>query len=120
MGKSLDEKTKNDVFAFIALYLILLILVTFLLSFDPVNGEAVSIMTDLGEDTSVHSFSANFTASLSCLSNIGPGIDAVGPYSCFAGYNWFSTLLLTFTMLMGRLEILPVIILFTPRTWKRT
>lgn len=119
-GKSLDEKTKNDVFAFIALYLILLMVVTLLLSFDPVNGETVSIMTDLGQDTSVHSFSANFTASLSCLSNIGPGIDAVGPYSSFAGYNWFSTLLLTFTMLMGRLEILPVIILFTPRTWKRT
>ena len=119
-GKSLDEKTKNDVFAFIALYLILLMVVTLLLSFDPVNGQTVSIMTDLGQDTSVHSFSANFTASLSCLSNIGPGIDAVGPYSSFAGYNWFSTLLLTFTMLMGRLEILPVIILFTPRTWKRT
>ena len=58
-GKSLDEKTKNDVFAFIALYLILLMSVTLLLSFDPVNGQTVSIMTDLGVDSSVHSFSAN-------------------------------------------------------------
>ena len=119
-GKSLDERTKNDVFSFIALYLILLLVVTLILSFDPVNGTTVSIVTDLGKDISTHSFSSNFTASLSCLSNIGPGIDAVGPYSSFAGYNWFSTLLLTFTMLMGRLEILPVLILFTPRTWTRT
>lgn len=119
-GKSLDERTKNDVFSFISLYLILLMVVTLILSFDPVNGTEVSIVTDLGKDVSTHSFSSNFTASLSCLSNIGPGIDAVGPYSSFAGYSWFSTLILTFTMLMGRLEILPVLILFTPRTWKRT
>ena len=119
-GKSLDEKTKNDVFSFIALYLILLMTVTLILSFDPVNGSTVTLVTDLGVDESTHSFSANFTAALSCISNIGPGIDAVGPYSSFAGYNWFSTLVLTFTMLLGRLEILPVLILFTPRTWKKT
>ena len=119
-GKGLDEKTKNDVFAFIALFLILLMIVTLIISFDPVNGTTSTLSTDIDNDTFTHSFSTNFTAALSCISNIGPGLDAVGPYSCFAGYNWFSTLILTFTMLLGRLEILPVLILFTPRTWKRT
>ena len=118
-GKSLDEKTKNDVFSFVALYLFVLMIVTLILSFDPVNGSTVSIVTDLGTDTSVHGFSSNFTAALSCISNIGPGIDAIGPYSSFAGYNWFSTIILTFTMLLGRLEIFPVLILFNPRTWKK-
>jgi len=119
-GKSLDEKTKNDVFSFVALYLFVLMIVTLIISFDPVNGTSIAITTDLGVDTTTHGFSSNFSAALSCISNIGPGIDAVGPYASFAGYNWFSTLILTFTMLIGRLEILPVLILFTPRTWKRT
>ena len=119
-GKSLEEETKNDVFSFVALYLFVLLIVTLILSFDPVNGTTSLTVTDLGVDVSTHSFSSNFTAALSCISNIGPGIDAVGAYGSFAGYSWFSTLILTFTMLLGRLEILPVIILFTPRTWKRT
>ena len=120
-GKSLEEKTTNDVFSFIALYLFLLLIVTLVLSFDPISGTTqAQYITDLGAEAPTHGFASNFTAALSCMSNIGPGIEAVGPYASFAGYNWFSTLVLTFTMLIGRLEIFPVIILFTPRTWKRT
>ena len=118
-GKSLDEKTTNDVFSFITLYVFILISVTLLLSFDAVNGSAVGVISDAGEYTVTHSFSSNFTAALSCISNIGPGIDAVGPYASFALYSWFSKLILTFTMLIGRLEILPVLILFNPKTWRR-
>ncbi len=106
-GKSLDEKTKNDVFAFITLYLFLILAVVLLLSFDPSNHDAE------------HGFFSNFSAALACISNIGPGFEAVGPYASFACYNAFSKIVLTFTMLLGRLEILPVIILFTPRTWKK-
>ena len=79
--------------------------------------------TDLkesGVNEVTHGFFSNFSAALSCISNIGPGFEAVGPYGSFAGYNDFSTLVLTFTMLLGRLEILPVIILFTPKTWKKS
>jgi trk system potassium uptake protein TrkH len=120
-GKSLEEKTTNDVFAFFTLYLFFLLTATLILSFDPINGTYVAVSSDIGGSYMVeHGFLSNFTASLSCLSNIGPGFEAVGPYSCFAGYNWFSTLILTFTMLLGRLEILPVLILFTPRTWKKS
>ena len=123
-GKTLEEKTTNDVFSFITLYGFVLMLVVLLLSLDPVNGSTVAVSSDLSATLNksevTHGFFTNFSAALSCISNIGPGFEAVGPYCNFAGYNWFSTLLLTITMLIGRLEILPVMILFTPRTWKRT
>lgn len=118
-GKTLDEKTTNDVFSFITLYFFILMLVTLILSFDPINGQEVKIVSDMGEYTVKHGFFSNFSASLTCISNVGPAFEAVGPYASFAGYNWFSTLILTFTMLIGRLEILPVFILFAPRTWKK-
>lgn len=119
-GKSLEERTTNDVFAFITLYLFVLLVTVLILSFDPVNGTVTTISSDMGTYTVTHDFFTNFSASLSCLSNIGPGFEAIGPYASFAGYSIFSKLVLTFTMLIGRLEILPVMILFTPRTWKRT
>ena len=118
-GKSLEEKTTNDVFSFFALYLFVLLLTTFLLSFDTHNAEYF-IQSDLGEDAGSRGFFSNFSAALSCISNIGPGFEAVGPYSSFANYSYFSKLLLTLVMLMGRLEILPILILFNHRTWKRT
>jgi trk system potassium uptake protein TrkH len=66
-----------------------------------------------------HGFLSNFTAAISCMSNIGPGVEAIGPYASFSGYSGFSKILLTLTMLVGRLEILPVLILFNPKTWKK-
>ena len=119
-GKSLEEKTTNDVFSFITLYLFVLLLCTLIISFDPVNGSEIIVTSDMGSYTVKHGFFSNFSASLSCISNIGPGFEAVGPYGSFAGYSNFSKLILTFTMLLGRLEILPVMILFTPRTWRRS
>ncbi len=122
-GKSLEEKTTNAVYSFITLYSFVLLLVTFILSFDGVNDTAVTISSTLAQNGAYavnHDLFSNFSAALSCISNIGPAFNAVGPYSSFAGYNDFSTIILTFTMLFGRLEILPVIILFTPKTWKRS
>ena len=88
-GKTLEEKTTNDVFSFITLYLFILLIVVFLLSFDKAN------------DAASHGFFSNFSAALSCLSNIGPGFEAVGPYASFAGYNGFSKIILTLTMMIG-------------------
>ena len=118
-GKTLDEKTSTGVFSFVSLYLFVLLAVTLILSFDPINGETLKIVSDAGEYSVTNGFVSNFTASLSCLSNIGPGLEAVGPYSSFDGYSYFSKIVLTFTMLIGRLEILPVFILFSPKTWKK-
>ena len=118
-GKTLEQQTINDVFAFITLYFFIILGALFLLSFDPVNGTVIQTVSDAGNYEVTHGFFTNFSATLSCISNIGPGFEAVGPYSNFAGYSDFSLVILTLTMLLGRLEILPVLILFNRRTWKR-
>ena len=118
-GKALESKTINDVFAFITLYMFLLLATLFLLAFDPINGQTVTVMSDAGAYEVRHGFFSNFSAVLACISNIGPAFEAVGPYASYAGYSWFSKIVLMFTMLLGRLEILPVLILFSKRTWKR-
>ena len=118
-GKTLEMKTINEVFAFITLYFFIFIAAMFLLSFDPVNGQIISIVSDAGTYDVEHGFFSNFSAVLTCISNVGPAFEAVGPYSSFAGYSQFSKVVLTLTMLLGRLEILPVFILFNKRTWKK-
>ena len=118
-GKNLEERTINDVFAFITLYFFILVAAIFLLSFDPINGETVTIVSDAGAYTVKHGFFSNFSAALACISNIGPAFEAVGPYASFAGYSAFSKIILILTMMLGRLEILPVLILFSPKTWKK-
>lgn len=119
-GKLLEQKTINDVFAFFTLYSFIFGGALFLLSFDGVNGTAVQIVSDAGTYEVKHGFFSNFSAVLACISNVGPAFEAVGPYSSFAGYSAFSKVLLTLVMMLGRLEILPVLILFNPRTWKKT
>ena len=114
-GKILEETTTNDVFAFITLYFFLTFIIILILSCDPINGTVVNVA---GKEVT-HGFVSNFSATISCLSNIGPGLEAVGPYGSFNLYNHFSKIVLTFAMLIGRLEILPVLILFTPKTWKK-
>ena len=118
-SKTLETQTINDVFAFFTLYFFILLGVLFLLSLDPVNGQMVTVVSDAGTYEVKHGFFSNFSATVACISNVGPAFEAVGPYSSYAGYSWFSKILLSFTMLMGRLEILPVLILFNKRTWKK-
>lgn len=118
-GKTLESKTINDVFAFITLYFFIFLAAIFLLSFDPANGGVLTIVSDAGTYDIEHGFFTNFSAVLTCISNVGPAFEAVGPYSSFDRYGDFSIVVLTFTMLLGRLEILPVLILFNRRTWKK-
>ena len=118
-GKTLNAKTVNDVFAFLSLYFFILLAATFLLAFDPVCGQTVTMVSDAGTYTVKHRFFTNFSSALSCISNIGPGFEAVGPYAAFSSYTAFSKIILTFTMLIGRLEILPVLILFNRKAWQK-
>ena len=64
-------------------------------------------------------FTTNFTAVLSCISNIGPGFNEVGPYGSYAGFSDFSKFILSIEMIAGRLELFPMLILFNPKTWSR-
>lgn len=59
----------------------------------------------------------NFTAVAATLNNIGPGLAGVGPTCNFGGYGMFSKYVLMFDMLAGRLELFPMLVLFSPRTW---
>jgi trk system potassium uptake protein TrkH len=118
-GKTLSSRTINDVFAFFTLYFFIFLGVLFLLAFDPVNGQTVTIISDAGTYEVKHGFFSNFSSVLACICNVGPAFEAVGPYSSYAAFSPFSKILLSFTMLLGRLEILPVLILFNKRTWKK-
>lgn len=65
------------------------------------------------------SVTTNFTAVLTCFNNVGPGLDAVGPTGSFAGFSDLSKIVLTINMLAGRLEIFPILALFSRNAWKR-
>ena len=118
-GKTLETKTINDVFAFITLYFFIIMAAVVLLSFDPVNGQIFTVISDAGTYEVKHGFFSNFSSVLACISNIGPAFEAIGPYSSYIEYSVFSKIILTFTMLLGRLEILPVLILFNKKTWSK-
>ena len=97
----MDETVVTNTGAYLAAYVILVI-VTFLL---------------IGIDG--FSIERNFSSVISCVSNIGPGMDALGPVLSFADYSDFSTAILALVMLIGRLEIFPFLVLLTRSTWKR-
>lgn len=64
-------------------------------------------------------FTTNVTAVIATLNNIGPGLDMVGPTGNFSEFSNLSKYILMFDMLAGRLEIIPILILFHPATWRK-
>lgn len=96
-----DEKVLENTNAYLSAYVIILFVSFILVSFD-----RFSVMT-------------SFTAVLSCFNNIGPGLEAVGPTCNFGDFSWMSKLVLIGDMLAGRLEIFPILILFSRSTWGR-
>ena len=95
-GHIVDDETVRGSLTFFFLYIVLLLAGTMLVSFD-------------GFD-----LATNFTGVLSCLSNIGPGLSLVGPMGGFWMFSDFSKIVLSAAMLIGRLEIFPVLVLFSP------
>ncbi|MCI5939598.1 MAG: TrkH family potassium uptake protein [Acholeplasmataceae bacterium] len=100
-GKPLNESVIDSVQSYIVVYIIIFLLCSLLISID--NFDLVS----------------NLTASLTCLSNVGPGLGIVGPHGSFADFSWFSKFVLSLEMIAGRLELFPLLILFSPRAWTR-
>jgi trk system potassium uptake protein TrkH len=100
-GKTLDKATLHSVSGYIVVYVIIFFAVMLVLSLEPFNLETT------------------FTATAACFNNIGPGLGAVGPMGSFAGFSDASTWTLSFTMLLGRLEIFPILLTFSPSTWMR-
>lgn len=66
------------------------------------------------------SFGSTLTAVITCVSNVGPGLEAVGPMGNFAAFSPFSKLVLSFCMVLGRLEMFPILVLFSRNAWKRS
>jgi trk system potassium uptake protein TrkH len=59
------------------------------------------------------------TAAIACINNTGPGLGQVGPAGNYQGLSDFQTWVCTIAMLLGRLELLSVLVLFTPQFWRR-
>ena len=66
------------------------------------------------------SFGTTLTAVISCVSNVGPGLEMVGPAGNYAAFSSLSKLVLTFCMVLGRLEMFPILVLFSRNAWKRS
>lgn len=99
-GKPLDEATIKHVNVFFVTYAFVIILSVLALS---VEGQ---------------SFKTNFSAVLACINNIGPGLDAVGPVANYSIFAPFGKVVLMLNMLLGRLELFPMLLLFAPATWR--
>ena len=100
--KALDDKMVHQITSFAFIYIALFLFGALLVSFD-----------------GVHDLETNLTASLACISNIGPGLGGVGPVENFAAYSDFSKVILSLLMLAGRLELYPILMLFHPAIWRK-
>lgn len=111
-GKKLDEETIKGVTSYLAVYVFIFFALFFLLSLDPnVN----TMLNSVGGKANV--FETNLSAVTSCLNNIGPAFSGVGPMMNYAGYSYFSKIILSFAMLLGRLEIYPILLTFNIYSW---
>ncbi len=100
-GKAVDETVLDNANAYLAAFVTI-----FILSFMVLSAEGMSIGSTL-------------TGVLTCLNNVGPGLEQLGPTCNFSALSDLSKLTLTADMLIGRLEIFPILILFSSTTWKR-
>ena len=98
-GKPLDENVINNCLTYFVLYCLINVVCIFLTSFDKFNLET------------------SITATISCINNIGPAFGAAGPASNYADFSVFSKLVLSAGMLLGRLEIFPMLLAVAPATW---
>ncbi len=100
-GKPISGEVARGVRVYIGIYSIIFALSLLLISVDNLD------------------FTTNFTAVSAALNNVAPGLGDVGPSGNFAGYSAISKLVLSADMLIGRLEIFPVLLLFSPTTWRK-
>ena len=100
-GKTVEDETVRGVYVYITAYLILLALSILVVALDN------------------FSFETTFTSVVSCLNNIGPGLGMVGPTGNFSAFSVLSKLVLAADMLLGRLELFPMLLLFAPAIWRR-
>ena len=99
-GKPIDHETVRSVSVYLAIFVIIFALSMLVLSFDKID------------------MVSSFTAVAATINNIGPGLELVGPYGGYSFMSPVSKLVLIFDMLAGRLELMPLLLMFTPSIWK--
>lgn len=100
-GKNLESEDISSVKSYFFIFVLVLLISLIIISFD-------------GYD-----FTTNFTSVLTCVNNIGPGLNAVGPASNFANFSVLSKFVLMFDMLAGRLEFIPMLALLNPIIYRK-
>ncbi len=100
-GRPLEHETLRGITVFFIAYILIFAVALLVISLDNFD------------------FTTNFTAVAATIGNIGPGLSGVGPTANFSGYSALSTVVLTLVMIAGRLEIFPILVLFSRKTWKR-
>ncbi len=101
-GKTVNEATIQGSTVYLAVYGVIFFVLLLIVSLEPFDFETV------------------FTAVAACFNNVGPGLGAVvGPAGSFAPFSDFSKLILSAAMLLGRLEIFPLLVAFSPATWTK-
>ena len=100
-GKTVDKPTINNVTCYLAVYSMCLVAVILIISFDPFD------------------FETHISAAVSCFNNVGPAFSSAGPAASYADYSDISKLALSAAMLLGRLEIFPILLLFSPTVWTK-
>lgn len=101
-GKSLDREAVSGVGAYFIVYMLVLLLSVLLVSLDKAD------------------ITTTVTSVIATLNNVGPGLGAVGPTGNFSDFSILSKLILSLDMLAGRLELYPVLMLFTSAAWKKS
>ncbi|MDO4466548.1 MAG: TrkH family potassium uptake protein [Bacillota bacterium] len=98
-GKNVEKNTISSIHNYFALYILIFAISLILISFNNLD------------------FASSFSAVSTCLNNVGPGLGVVGPVDNFASLADFSKIILSFDMLAGRLEIFPILLLFSKQLW---
>ncbi len=100
-GHSLEHEAVHSVYAFVIIYICIFVVSLLVITLDEKD-----LVT-------------NFTAVAATINNIGPGLNIVGPAGNFSSFSDLSKFVLMFDMLAGRLELLPLLVLFVPSAWKK-
>ena len=100
-GRVVDENVLRNTNAYLCTYIIIIIVSFLVVSLDDFTT------------------ATNLTAVVSCFNNMGPGLEGIGPTLNYSGYSVLSKIVLIFDMLAGRLEIFPILVLFSRSAWKR-
>ncbi len=100
-GKLVSESTLHTLLVFLGAYVMMVFAAALIISLDGC------------------SFTVSFSAALTCVSNVGPGLEMIGPTGNFAAFSPLAKGVMSLCMIIGRLEIFPILVLFSPSTWQR-